>query len=293
MKNVTPKVNQKWISKKGEKATVFKSVNSCVLYEYGGDPLIYTSSMYVFLNDFKFIPQNDLEWLACKVSEWNGHQYVGIQDDTLLKKLGSSNWSFTSEGYTRQQWQNMRYELALDERPHVEYETDEAKIREMMNGRPGTMTFTPIKETKMIDLSKAKVGDRFVLKGDQVVSLIKRNETQLMLEDEEGFYLNRVRDGRSTENNEFDIVSKHDPRPWLSELPDADLFDDDIILYNTDRDDWGFSKMHIACGVDYWKGGLTILSGIKMPKLTGDQWKDSKISIAELRVWQKVNEQGK
>lgn len=74
------------------------------------------------LDDYwKFIPQNDLEWLAVHVEKWNGHQYEGIVDDSLLSRVGIDNWSFTDVGHTREQWQNMRYYLGLDKKPHYEF----------------------------------------------------------------------------------------------------------------------------------------------------------------------------
>ena len=67
--------------------------------------------------------KNDLEWLAVNLTVWKS-----IFDGMRVFKQGSEA-SFTShddghrcmqgaEAYTRQQWQNMRYRLGLDTKPH-------------------------------------------------------------------------------------------------------------------------------------------------------------------------------
>jgi len=78
----------------------------------------YRLPTYLFYLIFDFVPATDLEWLAVNVDEWNGHKYQGIVDDTLLRRIGNLHWSFTQEGHTMGEWQNMRYYLGLDKKPH-------------------------------------------------------------------------------------------------------------------------------------------------------------------------------
>ena len=78
-----------------------------------------------FVKFFEFVPQNDLEWLAVKVGAWRGEESAdGLVSDYVHK---SSEFSYfysidSSHGHARQQWQNMRYKLGLDEKPRVSSE---------------------------------------------------------------------------------------------------------------------------------------------------------------------------
>jgi len=76
-----------------------------------------------FYEKHEFIPQTDLEWLAVNVDKWDGDEYRYVWKrsemergfDFLIVPL-----SF-AECYSRQQWQNMRYHLGLDKKPHYEF----------------------------------------------------------------------------------------------------------------------------------------------------------------------------
>lgn len=78
-------------------------------------------------------------------------------------------------------------------------------------------------------------------------------------------------------------------------MPSADLFDGEWI--SCDRagndDDWYAYPFEPKIGetTNRWvtNNANYSLRGVKMPDLTGDEWKLSKISIADLREWQKAN----
>ena len=83
-------------------------------------------------------------------------------------------------------------------------------------------------------------------------------------------------------DSDFCIVAKHDPHHWLKDMPDADLFKiQDGYLVLEARGTW-YSRCNRTTA-------QYNLSGINMPTLTGDEWRNSKISIADLRVWQEQN----
>ena len=152
----------------------------------------------------------------------------------------------------------------------------------------------------MIDLSTAVVGDKFKLRCGDTAELIGVNDkkTEFMLKDNDGFHINDI-SGISllAECGGCNIISKHDPRHWLKDLPDADLFTGEWIAVenNGENSDWySFAKEPLLGHGYHHTNGMfvmTLISGIKMPTITGDGWKKSKISIAELREWQKLNKE--
>lgn len=144
----------------------------------------------------------------------------------------------------------------------------------------------------MIDLSGARVGDKFLLRGDQIAQIIAINDTQVVMSNDEGFYLNARSNGRSVEFSEFDIFSKIDSRQWLKDMPDASVFKDEFKWLACDKDGgWYVYRSKPALNHDNWDSVVdyTGFYALKTPELTGEQWKDSLISIDELREWQEVN----
>ncbi len=127
-----------------------------------------------------------------------------------------------------------------------------------------------------IDLTCAKIGDKFNTDGEFTVGLVHKSadDTRFCLEQDGSLFI-LLRDGSSKHLN---ITSKHDPRPWLKDLPDADLFHGDVEFIHCIQGDWCYL---IAGWMVCHKINI-----IKMPKLTADQWEDSKISITDLRAWQ-------
>jgi hypothetical protein len=85
--------------------------NSCVSVGWGW------INIEEFYDKFKFIPQNDLEKLAVNVDEWTSKSV----EHNLYRGGDSIYWvdyRYQHDSYTRQQWQNMRYHLGLDKKPH-------------------------------------------------------------------------------------------------------------------------------------------------------------------------------
>ena len=154
----------------------------------------------------------------------------------------------------------------------------------------------------MIDLSTAVVGDKFLDDNDNVVEIvIVDHETGRYIGKGAGviggrtFYGVYYKNGYNDINDAVGLVSKHEPRHWLKDLPDADLFIDDIThIAGTRGGEWqayrGESIMGTCCfdneSTDTFTSSINM---IKMPTLTGDEWCDSKISIVDLKAWQEVN----
>ena len=129
----------------------------------------------------------------------------------------------------------------------------------------------------MIDLTGAKVGDKYLDCKGVLCEYIGMNAGKVV-----GRPVKT--DGIAMHNTHYVSISdqlncnKHDPRPWLKDLPDADLFE-------------LFSSKDVQCdssGVWFDHRGMS-LNADKMPTLTGDQWMDSKISIVKLKAWQVEN----
>ena len=202
----------------------------------------------VFLSDdylsdyFEFVPANDLEWMAVNSYPWN--------PVITGRRCGGDH-------YSKQQWQECRYKLGLDDRPQ--------------------------EEVKMFDLSGA-------VKEAQFESECKRIFTVAYVGEKESYWCMESATGRAYifDRTGIDdvasvrLVKKHDPRPWLSELPDASMFE----LYETE---------FIECTNGNWSatrkltGYRSTLEQSCMPELTDGQRINSKISIADLAKWQAEN----
>lgn len=101
-----------WVTNYGDKAKISKVGNNNVYYN---DSLM---SAKAFDRCFKFIPQNDLEWLAVKLDKWGGRntQYA-IRKDNDRVVYGIGSHQKPGEHYM-DEWQSMRYSLGLDTKPH-------------------------------------------------------------------------------------------------------------------------------------------------------------------------------
>ena len=121
MSKVKPQVGQIWKSNEnGEKVGVLRLEENGVacFSAYSGKLL---TTLGVFLSDFEFTPQNDLEWLAVNdviVPSWAKFAYYSNHIDRTPK---FSKIKFKS-GKTQREIQNMRYKLGLDEKPRVSAE---------------------------------------------------------------------------------------------------------------------------------------------------------------------------
>lgn len=149
------------------------------------------------------------------------------------------------------------------------------------------------KETKMIDLRVAKVGDGYEDEKGNVFEIIATGLVNIVVKSpHDGGFFVVSRDGSFLMLSSLRLVKKHVPRPWLKDLPGADLFNGEWLAYNNNG--WWnvfnaepvISHAYYACQVN---GKYHPLNGVKMPTLTGDEWKDSKISIPDLKAWQEAN----
>lgn len=151
----------------------------------------------------------------------------------------------------------------------------------------------------MIDLSTAVVGDKFVTEDNQecVISLKKGYDICFELLDGADLLFITNEDGVPSNANYHNlrIKSKRDPRHWLGWLPDADLFSGNWLAENNSG---GWFCHENEPNREDNNGGVSLYADsgrsvnclcLKMPTLTGDEWRNSKISIDDLRAWQKEN----
>ena len=78
----------------------------------------------------KVKPQHELEWLANNVPTWRyDHKKFIYRNETLVSfhPIYTSAESNYLNGYTKQQWQECRYKLGLDDRPNEEVKMTEHK----------------------------------------------------------------------------------------------------------------------------------------------------------------------
>ena len=187
------------------------------------------------LSTCEFIPANDLEWLAVNEVVWVGDSQV-----LLSKQWNASSYDYRIDfaiQYTKQQWQECRYKLGLDDRP-----TNEG--------------------VKMIDLSNAVVGDKFEAAGDMlkgtIFTLVAKGDEDLVFEENGSHHISDM-DGIIVAGV-VRIARMHDP---LKELPDASVFSEDIThIKSSTTDGWMYSTEPPSD----WKP----LVCVKMPSITTD-----------------------
>lgn len=215
MKNVKPMVGRTFKQNSSGGIHKVRSLNPCSVYFDGiMDPV----GLYEVINGFTFIPQNDLEWLACQRDEWPSDSVAYVSKESCQALY----YQRSAQGrYTRQQLQSMRYELGLDEKPKAP--DLEAFAKGCGVAPPTTMNcqcaLTPTKkEAKMIDLSNAKVGDEFVDLNDNKIKIVYVNNHA------PNRYVGTINGGSACVYDKLgknidptcvDIVSKHDPAPGL------------------------------------------------------------------------------
>lgn len=78
---------------------------------------IYNWDKSDFHRNFKFIPQNDLEWLAVKVESLGSNiKFIARRGSEYL--IFEAEPEHTPGVYTSQHHQRVRYHLGLDKKPH-------------------------------------------------------------------------------------------------------------------------------------------------------------------------------
>lgn len=89
-----------------------------VHYSFGNHHASHGNCSVANLHDqADFIPNNDLEWLACNLDEWYcaaSHLRNGSGAPFICEESHP-------DAINRDQWQNMRYYLYLDTKPHYEF----------------------------------------------------------------------------------------------------------------------------------------------------------------------------
>lgn len=141
-----------------------------------------------------------------------------------------------------------------------------------------------------IDLTGTKIGEKYLTEDNQECSVVAIGHYtvcfNLTVVD---FLFVTNDDGKPSEThngcNELTIKCKVDTRPWIKDLPDADLFDPNVISIKVCEDNgwvYNMTNSQHAC----WHQ----INVIRMPQLTTDQLKDSEITIVDLKVWQRSNQ---
>ena len=263
---------------KGDLLTVTKHISgvSFLGNTGGGSPNVNITTGWIHEN-FEFVPQNDLEWLAVNAT-WmkdaveGGHKFVAREGEKIY-------WSKT--GHNGLGWHlierliECRYKLGLDERPK----------------QKTTIEFSAVLTRKnTMDLSGAVKEDKFESECQRTftVAYVGAKESYWCMESETGrayiFGRAGVDDVASVR-----LVKKHDPRPWLKDLPDASLFDRGAVvgigkLKECDGGWWYFVHISDESGDD-----RRYLPLANMPDLTDEECETSEISIADLAKWQSDN----
>ncbi len=128
MSNVKPQVGQVWLSAEYNEEMTINAIESGFVWFDG------MSQEEMSINEyFTFIPQNDLEWLTVNVDKW-------FHDDCGFIRLSNDKVEFYTDDidneycsqfqyYTLRQWQNMRYKLGLDKKPHIKANELATKLR--------------------------------------------------------------------------------------------------------------------------------------------------------------------
>jgi len=266
-------------------------VDAINFHEDVGDASISTN----FLKEhFTFVPQTDLEWLAVNY-KWSNEEIKSIHkvaDDDIRE------WDHKDFDYvTRQQWQDKRYELGLDEVQNY------SGCKVINNVEIGTV-FGEQKEPKIIDLSMAKVEDKFDWSGDNMEGVKLNGLAKLEYITPNGFYVFYCGSGEigilivvdeygiGVYTGKQQSFTKHDPRHWMKDLPDADLFNDGWLSLNRSNG-WLWSIREPVLGLKSYSLSAEYLiydiSFLKMPTLIADEWELSKISIPDLKAWQEAN----
>lgn len=270
MKNVKVKRGQKWSNEndKAREVTIADAIDGCVKYiQY---PMVFSMHLNQFVEHFKFIPQNDLEWLAVNEPEWfhgdcnwirrdktNNTMYTDEPNNELNKQYTYYHWS---------QLQNMRHELGLDDKPNRSIYLGPIPLNY-------PCVLTPIiKEPKMIDLSIAKVGDEYQTEYNDVFKMVSCNGNSICWsgysEGDGPFYYVTDYSGVFQDNDDTpNLFSKCESRLWPKDLPDADVGKDKVVFTQAMAD----AGVDLTIGMNYFDddGQLCEFIGRNGPSIIG------------------------
>ena len=214
---------------------------------------------YSDVKSAEFIPASDLEWLA--VNATMSAQQVIKEGFKFITWIGGCVEFSKNDNYGAGLTYGIdcliecRYKLGLDDRPQ--------------------------EEVKMLDLSGAMVGEKFESKIGVIFEIMIIGEFNLIVKSLTNGWLYTVTfKGFS---REIELFKKHTPRPWLSQLPDAGLFDESIysIRYEITCG-WVFSKFRSK---ETWM----VIDLITMPPINDGEAHLTGILISDLAKWQAEN----
>jgi len=109
------RAGQVWEGNHSKAAWQINFINDDDWISYGqGSYVASPMPKWQFITSFKFIPQNDLEFAAVTLNEWYFPcDHLRVEDGVLFHASATD-----SGAIHRQQWQNMRYHLGQDTKPH-------------------------------------------------------------------------------------------------------------------------------------------------------------------------------
>jgi len=226
---------------------------------------IYTAEQNNSNSDYSY-DSYDLTRVAEAITEW------AFKDGFRVKSVASAPLGYLvgKEGFTQEQWQDKRYELGLDK-----------------------------KETKL-KLTEDDIGKKFENKARAVFEVTGVGIFSASLKSKETGWESvwtceldgAIHTGGMYKDNK--LIKRHEPRYWLKDLPDADLFTYDWIACDSDGTWFYYMSEPRSNDVNHVeKGSASEQSGhldcLQMPRLKNDEWKLSKISMVELKEWQEAN----
>ena len=208
---------------------------------------------------YEFVPQTDLEWLAVNVEKW----YKGAFLKKVTVPSGRYGWVLSNKPgtYTKKQWQQKRIELGLDKQ---------------------------IKEKEMINLSDAKVGDKYELSTGDLVELALIGDKNAVTKNCHGRY--RAVKFNGDYGSGLSIVKKIDPNAWWKDLPPAEWFE----LYGTkfiamdENLQWLAYIEKPEVSDESWSHNFDALE-LAIHSVNSVGWQDSLIKISDLKKWQEQN----
>lgn len=221
---------------------------------------------------FEFVPQGDLEWLTVNVNASNCYisRTLGGYSTALSADLINA---CHSPIFTKQQWQECRYKLGLDERPIKEggVMSREQKVIDQEQHIQGKM---------VMDLSDAVIGNKFeagadMLKG-AIFELVVKGDKDCVFKESGSHHVSNM-DGVIIKGV-VELVKKHDPRLWLKLIPNASVFEfyGAVLLTFKSTAGW-YITLDDGCTVSVPAG--------KIPSLK----EGNSILIADLAKWQAEN----
>ena len=152
-----------------------------------------------------------------------------------------------------------------------------------------------------MNLTKADIGKKFNTQDGGVLTGVAITAKNFITVNDEGYSHSHLLNGESDQFDEggsrergLDIISRQDPRSWLADMPNLGDIKEGWIACDSDSDEeWYWYSIEPNQKSRGWYH-LSVsrpieLDMFNMPTLTGDQWKDSKISVAELKQLQADN----